>query len=55
VHFFKFSATVMLSYVEFLATLIQKFIASKPQRIKPPNFNHILIRSQAMVTPNLSS
>jgi len=53
--FFRSSATVLLSYVKFLATPIQKFIASKQQQIKSPNFNHILVTSQAMVTPNLSN
>jgi len=36
-----------LSYVKFLATPIQKFITSKPQQIKSPNFNHILVISQS--------
>jgi len=53
--FFKSSATVLLSIVELLATQIQNFIVSKPHRIKAPNFNHTLIRSQAMVTPNFSN
>jgi len=44
-----------LSYVKFLATPIQKFIASKPHRIKSPNFNNILVTSQAMVNLNLSN
>jgi len=45
----------MLSNVRFLIAPIQNFISSKTQRIKSPNFNHILVTSQPMITPNLSN